>query len=299
VTRADLTDADLAFYAAPGPMTDLREVDELVADLPKDPVPVAQAVQSLVLHRFWAEAYGAAVPADRMNEMQTRSARKIIERVVTLDPGPLVEGRPAPSRFLGNCRHFSTLTVALLRRAGVPSRARCGFANYFEKGKWVDHWVVEFWENGRWVLLDPQVDQLQRAALRLEVDPADLPAGYFLNAGEAWIECQSGAVVGDRFGIFDMWGQWFIKGNVVRDLAALNKVEMLPWDGWGAIAGAGTTGCDPALVDEIAALIVSDDVAALRRRYEDDGTLRVPSKVTSFTSLGPVDEEIPELVVGD
>jgi len=212
-----------------------------------------------------------------------------------MDSSPLVDGRPAQSRFIGNCRHFSTLTVALLRRAGVPSRARCSFANYFEQGKWVDHWVVQFWGNGRWVMLDAQMDQLQRSAVRLEFEPADLPVGYFLNAGEAWIQCQSSAVDGDRFGILDMWGKWFIKGNVVRDLAALNKVEMLPWDGRGAIAG--TTECDPALVDEVAALTVSGNVADFRRRYEADGALRVPSRVTSFAANGPVDEEIPELAI--
>ena len=28
---------------------------------------------------------------------------------------------------------------------------------------------------------------------------------------------------------------WEIQGNLVRDLAALNRVETLPWDDWGII----------------------------------------------------------------
>ena len=28
---------------------------------------------------------------------------------------------------------------------GMPARARCGFGAYFEKGKYVDHWVTEYW----------------------------------------------------------------------------------------------------------------------------------------------------------
>ena len=32
---------------------------------------------------------------------------------------------------------------------GVPARARCGFGAYFEKGKFVDHWVTEYWNEGR------------------------------------------------------------------------------------------------------------------------------------------------------
>ena len=118
--------------------------------------------------------------------------------------------------------HVAT-SATLLRRAGVPSRARCGFAGYFEPGEWVDHSVVEHWDGDRWVMLDPQVD-----------DSADLPSGLFLPAGEAWLRCQAGQEIGEHFGILNMWGQWFIKGNIARDLAALNKVEMLPWDGWVA-----------------------------------------------------------------
>jgi hypothetical protein len=27
---------------------------------------------------------------------------------------------------------------------------------------------------------------------------------------------------------------WFVAGSLVRDVAARNKVELLPWDAWGA-----------------------------------------------------------------
>ena len=36
-----------------------------------------------------------------------------------------------------------------------------------------------------------------------------------------------------KFGIMDIQGLWFIAHNVLLDFAALNKVEMLPWDDWG------------------------------------------------------------------
>ena len=212
-------------------------------------------------------------------------------------PGPLVERREPDRRFAGNCRHFSVLTVALLRRAGVPSRARCGFAGYFEAGKWVDHWVVEYWDGGRWVTLDSQIDDLQRRLTGLADDPADLPAGRFLPAGDAWLRCQAGEENGDRFGILDMWGQWFIKANIGRDLAALNKVEMLPWDGWGRLMGEGASDRDDAYVDEIASLTISGEHAAIRSRYQSDDDLQVPTRVVSFfTAAGPVEVEVAEWV---
>jgi hypothetical protein len=204
------------------------------------------AVQGLILHLFWADAYDVDVPAERGDEVQIRPVQGIVPRSLELDPRPLVERREPRDRFLGNCRHFSTLTVALLRRAGVASRARCGFARYFEPGKWVDHWIVEHWDGRRWIMLDAQVVSLQRQAIALGPDPTDLPEGYFLPAGAAWQRCQAGEEDADSFGILDMWGQGFIKGNIARDLAALNKVEMLPWDAWGPLAGTD------AYVDEVA-----------------------------------------------
>ena len=39
------------------------------------------------------------------------------------------------------------------------------------------------------------------------------------------------------FGIFDWRGQWFAQNNLVRDFLSLNKIELLPWDSWGLMAG--------------------------------------------------------------
>jgi acyl-CoA-binding protein len=220
----------------------------------------------------------------------------MIETILHHDPRPLAQRREPGARFLGNCRHFSTFTVALLRRAGIPSRARCGFGNYFERGKWIDHWIVEHWNGDRWVELDAQIDELQRNALGLAADPSDFPPGeFFLSAGVAWQRCQAGREDGDRFGILDMWGKWFIKGNIARDLASLNKVEMLPWDGWGDLATKTPAQGGEEYVDEIAALTTSGDLDAIRDRYESDSGLRVPSTVVCFDAPTPYEDEVPEL----
>jgi len=288
---------DISYYATPGSMTVLSGSDPALAGMPTDPVGIAAAVQGLIVHPFWADAYGVEVAAERQDDVQVRPASAMIERILEISPGPLVERREPDQRFAGNCRHFSVLTVALLRWAGVPSRARCGFAGYFEMGKWVDHWVVEYWDGDHWVTLDPQVDDLQRRLTGLADDPADLPPGRFLPAGEAWLRCRAGEENGDRFGILDMWGQWFIKANVGRDLAALNKVEMLPWDGWGRLMGEGASDRDGAYVDEIAALTISGEHDAIRSRYQSDDGLRVPTRVVSFfTAAGPVEVAVAEWV---
>jgi hypothetical protein len=280
---AEHDDQMLEYYAAPGSMTDLANVPaELFDGLPTDPVGLCRAVQGLIVHEMWAHAYGFDVPEDRLTDLQARSAVEMTDVIRRLHPGPLSEARPVERRMVGNCRHFSTLSAALLRHAGIPARARCGFGMYFEPGKYVDHWVTEYWHAGerRWVRIDSQLDEVQRAAITPDFDTEDLPPGPFVPAGEAWQQCRTGRADPNTFGIFEFWGLWFVQANVVRDLAALNKMELLPWDVWGLM----TFQEEPhvavsSLTDTVAGVISGDDTDAVRRVYEDNEGLRVPDKV--------------------
>ena len=152
-------------------------------------------------------------------------------------PAQSAEPLPLELRLIGNCRDYSSFFVALLREAGIPSRARCGFGTYFMQGRGVDHWVAERWDScaRRWVISDPQLDDIMIEKMKISFDPMDLPDGAFLSAGEAWLACRSGDDP-DRFGIFDVHGWDFIKGDVVHDIAALSSLELLPWDSWGIMA---------------------------------------------------------------
>ncbi len=83
----------------------------------------------------------------------------------------------------------------------------------------------------------------------------------------------------------DEHGAHWIAGNLRLDLASLNKVEMLPWDVWGARwepGGAPTTEL-LRLFDEVAELTTQPDVrfADLRARYEGDAQLRMDGTVFS------------------
>jgi len=279
----DLDDQTLAYYAAPGRMTDTAGIPADVFDsLPTDPAARCRIVPGVLVHEMWAHSYGVEVPETRHTELQARSAVEMVDVIRGLRDAPLAVERPAEERMVGNCRHFSTLSTALLRRAGIPARARCGFATYFEPGKYVDHWVTEYWHAGerRWVRIDAQLDEVQRAALRPEFDTEDLPPGPFLPAGEAWQLCRTGRADPGTFGIFEFWGLWFVQANVVRDLASLNKMELLPWDVWGpmtfqeepdAVAASRT--------DTVGDVVSGNDADAIRRIYENSDDLRVPEKV--------------------
>jgi Transglutaminase-like superfamily len=281
MTKVD--DITLTHYSTPGPMTDLADVPADVFDgLPHEPRALCRTVQGLIVHEFWAHAYGFDVPVSRLDAFHARSAAEMTEHILRLNPAPLAVERAVEQRMVGNCRYFSALSCAFLRRAGIPARARCGFADYFEPGRFVDHWVTEYWDSSdrRWVRIDAQLDAVQRAAISPSFNTEDQPAGPFLPAGEAWQRCRRGTADPGAFGILDMWGLWFVQNNVVRDLAALNKMELLPWDVWGPM----TVGTDPdaaalELTDSVASILTSDDTDAIRRVYEDRDDLRVPDKV--------------------
>jgi hypothetical protein len=205
----------------------------------------------------------------------------MLAAIRAIDPAPLAEARPPARRLIGVCRHFTVLAVALLRLHGVPARSRCGFGTYFD-GTPVDHWVVEYWDGAGWKLGDAQMDAVQRSALKLPFDPLDVPRDRFLVAAEAWRRCRAGEADPQSFGIMHLRGLWFAAGNVVRDLAAVNKAELLPWDCWGLAADNGDhlDAAALAALDEAARLTLTPDdhFDALRRLYEAP-SFKTPDRV--------------------
>jgi len=241
-------------------------------------------VQGLLVHRDWVAAYGITDHDVRLGEQNLRSTVDVIDRALEISDAPIAVAREPIERVQGICRHFALLHTALLRSQGVPARVRCGFGNYFDPAKWYDHWITERWNGERWVRDDPQVDGLQRTVVNLAFDPYDQPPGRFLTGAEAWVAARAGDVDPDLFGIFDMWGLKYISGNVISDFACINKVELLPWDGWGMMTGPHEPLTTDALavLDVLAALVVTDDFEAVRERYLNDDRLRVPADITSF-----------------
>lgn len=288
----------LGYYARLGPMTDPRHHAARLAELPEDVPDLCRAIQGFVLHQAWAPAYGVDMPPERFGDAQARTLPAILDRVLELDARPLTRARPRIDRFMGTCRDFAVLLCGALRQRGVPARARCGFATYFESDRYVDHWVVEHWSaaEDRWVWTDPQLDEFQLEAVKADFDPLDLPAGRFWPAGRAWRACRSEGADARQFGIFDMWGLWFVRGNVVRDLAALNKMELLPWDGWGMLEELGNDEWPDEVVswlDRAAALAEHPDssLAELQALYESSPRGRVAGTVFNWQT--GAEEEVP------
>ncbi len=259
-------------FRSPIDMSNAGTKGALLDGLPRDVGGLAKVVQGLLIHEHIASAYGVTLSAEQHAQAHMRGVERMLDCIARQDSRPLPQARPPAERVVGVCRHFTLLHVAMLRRQGMGARARCGFGAYFEKGKFIDHWVTEYWNEAqqRWVLVDAQLDQRQRELFAIPFDPLDVPRDQFLVAGDAWQLCRNGKADPGAFGILDMHGLWFIAGNVIRDVAALNNHEMLPWDVWGAMT-QNDAELDLPFIDQLAALSHAPDrhFGDLRAAYKD------------------------------
>ncbi|MGH6931963.1 MAG: transglutaminase-like domain-containing protein [Dongiaceae bacterium] len=268
-------------------MTSAGRHARLLADLPSDVGELARIVQGLVVHQYMAPAYGFTMPESRKSESHIRAVEKMLDGLLAIDPQALSVARPVDKRLVGICHHFALLLVAMLRAKGIPARYRCGFGTFFNAPYFEEHLVAEYWNaaESRWILVDVQLDDVWRRELKFDFDPLDVPRDRFLIAGDAWAQCRTGKADPAKFGIFvgNLRGLWFIAGEIVRDVAALNNMEVLPWDVWGAIPQPGQSldSHQLTLFDRLAALARAPDAsfAELRAIYQNDDGLRVPATV--------------------
>jgi Transglutaminase-like superfamily len=283
----------LDYYASHGPITDPGAEAAAFDGLPADLPALTRIVQGLVFHYFADEhVLGWTPPKERMTEIDARTVPAMLARLRGLDHRPLGEARPPERRILGCCRDFSVLLCATARHHGIPVRARVGFATYFSPGFYTDHEIVEWWDarQDRWRLVDPELGPRHVAHFKIDFDPLDVPRDRFLVGGSAWQLCRSGGADPDRFGLDprapEPRGLRFVRGHVVQDLAALNKMELLLWDIWGLMQAEPDAALP--LLDEVAERTqAADGFADVRRLYATPG-LAVPARVLCLSpARGP------------
>src|SRR5512142_374141 len=150
----------------------------LLDPLPNDITALCKVVQGLLIHPLINEWYGVDLTSTQKKEVNIRPVSEMLRLANKLDPRPLVEPRPADERVVGNCRDHAVMFCAMLRHQGRPARVRVGFAEYLTDQIISDHWVTEYWDadRSRWVLVDPQIDDLQRKKMNITFDTTDIPA---------------------------------------------------------------------------------------------------------------------------
>ena len=264
------SDQVLFYYRQQSQISSPGKLEYLYKGLPDHVEDLCQIIQSLLLHQFWIQDrknYGVTSDdlkesgRDLNQEINLRSVEEIIEFLLSLDDRPLEREREADKRVVGNCRDYSLLLVSMLRFKGIPARVRSGVARYFfQTGFLEDHFICEFWnsEEDRWQLTDPQIDRIQKDVLGIDLEMTNLPPDQFLNAGESYYELQSGKVEPGNIGVMDFLGWKYVHYKLVSDLASINKLEVLAWEGWGIcdrIMKEQLTASDHPLLEDIAQIL--------------------------------------------
>jgi hypothetical protein len=291
------------YYSSQGEITEPGACIHLFADLPHDIASLCKVVQGLIIHYHCEAMYNYTIPDDRLLEVDTRSVAKMLARIRELDPRPLTEERPPEKRLVGCCRDFATLFCSMARYQGIPARVRIGFAAYLDRHFKHDHAIAEYWDvaQKRWKLVDPEMSALHIVNNALiNFDVLDVPRDQFMVAGKVWQRCRRGKADPAQFGVSpqgDLKGMWFIGDELVRDLAALNKMELLLWDCWGLMGKEQNTAEKFSLLDKVAMLTLAGDEAFAQTRtlYERNNELRVTQPIVSYSPVAGPQQVISSL----
>lgn len=284
------------YYSTHGTITDPGPYAAMYEGLPTELPEIIRVVQGVLTRGDHPELEGMALPQERRDENNLRKVEDILKRMKEMDERPVVFKRERVDRVLGCCRHFAVLACSMLRHQGTPARARGGFEAYFSPNAHHDHWICEYWKEDeeRWVQIDAEPDVFLRKKWKIDFDIQDLPPGKFMTGAQAWMRCRKGEMDPNHCGIMtDRWlGGWgFVKGELVLDIMALNKMEMLPWDKNPLVEKSfqDLTDRELELLDRAAEIVLQGNrrFEDLRDIYNSEQILRMTVEWLSENSLNP------------
>lgn len=286
---------ELAYYSSQSVFTDPGRFTRLWDQVEPSIPAMKAAIQPLLFHYRahgdWAEN---GISEDRIDEINLRYADAMLTRIEELGPIEPGEERVPSKQMIGCCRDWALLFVSLARHHGFAARSRVGFANYFVDGWRIDHTIAEIWDETeqRWRLIDAELPEGFLPASGAQFDPLDIPRDRFLPGLDAWRLVRAGELESDSFVVApeieipELRGIPYLWHNVVQDLAALNRHEMVLWDVWGI---------DLEPVNEDRAMLL-DDVAGTNelnmwQRFFARDEFNVPAEVLSFSPHQPENPE--------
>lgn len=228
-----VTKKELEFYSHQGVRTEVPE--GTFDDFPDSVEEIVKIIQGLLIHPGSIDLYGIKMSKSRIKDRNLKTVQEVITKAKKLDKSSLIIARKPEDRVVGICKHFSMVLVSILRSKGIPARARCGFALYFKKGWFEDHWICEYWdrEQKRWVRVDAQIDDILAVHLGInknEINPLDLIKGEFFYGADIWKLYREDLIDGKISGFSlspGLKGEWYIRGNMMRDFFSLNEIEYL------------------------------------------------------------------------
>lgn len=318
----DKNQSVLNYYKKFGEITNLDNFKDFTDWLSPDVRMIFQITQGLILHDFWPERYGLKTKDIPKRNYKITYMEEILNYVLKADSKSLAIPRSPEKRIARDCRDFATLFCAFLQSKNIPARARCGFAVYLANpGFYEDHWVCEYWNGKRWIMVDPQIDPFQQCTIQnwaktqkkidpklkkllLNFNPLDVKPGKdFITAGQAWNMVKNNNKIASKFGVGadpkkyklkSLYGLWFIRGNLLRDFASLNKFETEPflnkvqngkneWQDWRLVSVKDNelSSEDWELLDKIATFSTNPDLhfKEIRNTFRTNVDLQVPESL--------------------
>jgi Transglutaminase-like superfamily len=270
--------------------------------LPADPKALMVIVAGIFAH-YTRDIEGTdyRLPPERLAEVDDRFVRRMLDRIVAMDPRPIEEGRPLPLRCIGICRDAGVLLCSLMRAVGIPARVRYGLVHEMNDPRrpLVDHVLVEYWcdGEGRWKLCDRLHPVLRDQMPAILDDLTDVPADEFITGGQAWLMAHEGTRMRFRLSGYHLdadRGWWRSRNLFLCDLASLCGCEPQLWDAWGYIRRnvdyAPTGRLQFERLDRLAQLDPRDPAqwAELRRLYRSFHHVRMPNRVLSYSPVSGI-----------
>lgn len=217
----------LYFYRNQGPRTKVKK--DTFHGFPKNIGNVCRKIRGLGIHPCDLHKINLELPSERTKDRYLKTVQEVVEKIRLIKDTDLTIERKPEDKIVIICKHFSMILASILREQGMPARCRCGFATYFSNGWFEDHWICEYWNGEKWIRVDPQIDKIKSAKKQLNtIDFTNMPKDIFFPAGILWKLYRQGFVSGDYCGFShedSERGEWYIRGNMLRDFFALNKIE--------------------------------------------------------------------------
>lgn len=300
---------NIEYYKLHSEVSDPGKYTPEFAKLPQDIKSLGRIVQGLMIHETDGSVFNTTITPNRIKDIRLRYVNKIVDRLFEIDNSPLEVSRDNNKKIVGTCRDFAILLTSMCRSVGIAARMRVGFASYTYKDMNFnpDHVLMEYWNNdtNKWVKVDVRVTpkHIEKKVFDINFDTFDVPRSEFEFAADVWKKCRENDEYLDLYGYGkskECTGLWYIRNKMMHDLAALNKQEMLPWDGWGYMYFSAphqeiTSSLQLKDLDKVSKLIKGSDidVATLSNYLDNNPNLKVPSIVTAYDKYcGPMSVEL-------
>jgi excinuclease ABC subunit A len=264
----------IRFYSENSLITDPGSYANFLDDLPKNLSELCYTIQGLLIHF-------SSLEASKMNRMDDDNrlflVRNIIKAIDELDNSSFNNRRVINNRVVCTAREYALLLCSTMRHRNIPARLRAGFASYTgEPGFFSDHWICEFWDCNKeeWIKADAMLFNESQGELSSKVTPEQ-----FVESGRAWQLVRNKKIDENVFGYEVKRGLAFIRSNMLRDFAALNKVELLPWSVlWGYKSKQEFRQDDYAKLDMLADLIVNNEQSwdQIQKIYHNEAWISGP-----------------------